>query len=52
MTQPRYFALVPAAGVGARMGGAVPKQYGQIAGKSLLQHVMETFAATPEIAHC
>lgn len=52
MTQPRYFALIPAAGVGARMGGAVPKQYGQIAGKSLLQHVMETFAATPEIEHC
>jgi len=52
MTQPRYFALVPAAGVGARMGGVVPKQYGQIAGKSLLQHVMETFAATPEIEHC
>ena len=52
MTQPRYFALVPAAGVGARMGGVVPKQYGQIAGKSLLQYVMETFAATPEIEHC
>lgn len=52
MTQPRYFALVPAAGVGARMGGVLPKQYGQIAGKSLLQYVMETFAATPEIQHC
>lgn len=52
MIQPRYFALVPAAGVGARMGSAVPKQYSQIAGKSLLQYVMETFAATPEIQHC
>ena len=52
MTQPRYFALVPAAGVGARMGSVLPKQYGQIAGKSLLQYVMETFAATPEIQHC
>lgn len=52
MNQPRYFALVPAAGVGARMGGVVPKQYGQIAGKSLLQYVLETFAATPEIEHC
>jgi 2-C-methyl-D-erythritol 4-phosphate cytidylyltransferase len=51
MTQPRYFALIPAAGVGARMGSVVPKQYGQIAGKSLLQYVMETFAATPEIEH-
>ena len=52
MIQPRYFALIPAAGVGARMGGVVPKQYGLIAGKSLLQYVMETFAATPEIRHC
>jgi 2-C-methyl-D-erythritol 4-phosphate cytidylyltransferase len=52
MNQPRYFALVPAAGVGARMGGVVPKQYGQIAGKSLLQYVLETFVATPEIEHC
>lgn len=52
MNQPRYFALVPAAGVGARMGGVVPKQYGQIAGKSLLLYVLETFAATPEIEHC
>lgn len=52
MNQPRYFALVPAAGVGARMGGILPKQYGQIAGKSLLQYVMEAFAATPEIEHC
>jgi 2-C-methyl-D-erythritol 4-phosphate cytidylyltransferase len=34
------------------MGSVLPKQYGQIAGKSLLQYVMETFAATPEIQHC
>lgn len=33
------------------MGGIVPKQYGRIAGKTLLQYVMETFAATPEIEH-
>lgn len=52
MTQPRYFALVPAAGVGTRMGSATPKQYATVAGKALLQHVMETFAATPEIERC
>lgn len=52
MTQPRYFALVPAAGVGARMGSTIPKQYAEIAGKPLLHHVMETFSATPEIEHC
>ena len=31
--QPRYFGLIPAAGVGARMAGKTPKQYLDIAGK-------------------
>ena len=51
MTASRYFALIPAAGVGARVGAADPKQYLLLAGKPMLQHVLETFAATPEIAH-
>ena len=34
MTQaPRYFALIPAAGVGARMGASSPKQYLKIGGR-------------------
>jgi hypothetical protein len=32
MIPPRYFALIPAAGVGARMGAAMPKQYARLAG--------------------
>ena len=48
---PRHFALIPAAGVGARIGAAIPKQYVPIAGKPMLQHVLETFAAAPAIAH-
>jgi 2-C-methyl-D-erythritol 4-phosphate cytidylyltransferase len=51
MTAPRYFALIPAAGVGARMGGACPKQYMPIAGKPMLRHVIDTFCASPAIAH-
>ncbi len=51
MTPPRYFALVPAAGIGARMESASPKQYLPIAGKPMLQHVLETFAASDAIAH-
>lgn len=47
----RYVALIPAAGVGARMGGAVPKQYLTIAGKTILQHTLEVFLAAPQIAH-
>lgn len=41
----RYFALVPAAGNGARFGGDKPKQYSRIEGKTLLQHSVERLAA-------
>lgn len=51
MTPPRYFALIPAAGVGARMGGTVPKQYVSIAGKSMLRHVLDTFSGSAAISH-
>ncbi|QDZ27569.1 2-C-methyl-D-erythritol 4-phosphate cytidylyltransferase [Noviherbaspirillum sp. UKPF54] len=51
MISPRYFALIPAAGVGARMRAGCPKQYMPLAGKPMLRHVLDTFAATPEIAH-
>jgi 2-C-methyl-D-erythritol 4-phosphate cytidylyltransferase len=51
MTAPRHFALIPAAGVGARMGSASPKQYVALAGKPMLQHVLETFAGAQNIAH-
>lgn len=37
----RYWAVVPAAGVGRRMGGAIPKQYLEINGKPVLQHTLE-----------
>ncbi|MCM1129760.1 MAG: 2-C-methyl-D-erythritol 4-phosphate cytidylyltransferase [Alistipes senegalensis] len=46
---PRYYALVPAAGVGKRMGAALPKQYLSLAGKPVLQHVIEALAASPHI---
>lgn len=50
MTSPRTFVLIVAAGSGTRFGGAVPKQYQSLAGKPLLRHSLETFAAHPEIA--
>jgi 2-C-methyl-D-erythritol 4-phosphate cytidylyltransferase len=51
MLPPRYFALIPAAGVGARMGAAFPKQYAGLAGKAMLRHVLDTFAAHEAITH-
>ncbi|RJF98581.1 2-C-methyl-D-erythritol 4-phosphate cytidylyltransferase [Noviherbaspirillum saxi] len=51
MMSSRYYALIPAAGVGARMGADFPKQYMPLAGKPMLRHVLDTFAAHPAIAH-
>jgi 2-C-methyl-D-erythritol 4-phosphate cytidylyltransferase len=47
----RHFALIPAAGVGARLGGAIPKQYMPLAGKPMLQYALDTFAGNTAIAH-
>jgi 2-C-methyl-D-erythritol 4-phosphate cytidylyltransferase len=47
----RYFALIPAAGVGARMGGSIPKQYLNIADQPILRYTVQAFLAAPEIAH-
>lgn len=51
MIQPRHFALIPAAGVGARLGADCPKQYLSLAGKPMLRHVLDTFAAARAVAH-
>lgn len=42
-------ALIVAAGAGARMGGAVPKQYRSLAGKPLLRHAVEALIGHPRI---
>jgi len=47
----RRFALIPAAGVGARMGAGMPKQYMPLAGKPMLRHAVDTFAAHAGIDH-
>ncbi|RJX32822.1 MAG: 2-C-methyl-D-erythritol 4-phosphate cytidylyltransferase [Oxalobacter sp.] len=50
MKSPRYFALIPAAGVGARMGADLPKQYLPIGGKPMISHALASFLAHPDIA--
>lgn len=42
---PKVFALVLAAGQGTRIGDALPKQYLPVAGKPMMFHSIETFAA-------
>jgi 2-C-methyl-D-erythritol 4-phosphate cytidylyltransferase len=52
MTQaPRYFGLIPAAGIGARMGASSPKQYLKIGGKPMLRHTLDAFLSSDRIAH-
>lgn len=49
MRSPACHAVVPAAGTGSRMGGALPKQYLRLAGATLLEHSVGTLLACPEI---
>ena len=51
MIQPRYFGLIPAAGVGARMAGKTPKQYLNLAGKPMLRHALDAFLDSALITH-
>ena len=48
---PKYVALIPAAGVGARMAAGCPKQYLPINGKPMLRHTIEAFLSSPLVAH-
>ncbi|MCL1860195.1 MAG: 2-C-methyl-D-erythritol 4-phosphate cytidylyltransferase [Proteobacteria bacterium] len=45
----RHFALVPAAGSGARMGKELPKQYLPLLGKPLIHHALAALCAVPAI---
>ncbi|MEW5769906.1 MAG: 2-C-methyl-D-erythritol 4-phosphate cytidylyltransferase [Pseudomonadota bacterium] len=45
----RHFALLPAAGVGARMGAQHPKQYLDIHGRPMLWHAVQAFSRHPAI---
>ena len=42
---PRYFAIIPAAGAGSRMAGALPKQYREISGYPLLHFAIARLCA-------
>ncbi|GAB6046323.1 2-C-methyl-D-erythritol 4-phosphate cytidylyltransferase [Methyloparacoccus murrellii] len=47
---PRHWAVVPAAGVGKRMGAELPKQYLPVHGKPVLQHTLERLLSVPGLA--
>jgi 2-C-methyl-D-erythritol 4-phosphate cytidylyltransferase len=43
------WAIVPAAGRGARFGGDVPKQYLEVAGQPLIAHTLQVLLAHPAV---
>ena len=47
--EPALWAVVPAAGIGARMGGDRPKQYFSLCGRSVLQHSLDALLALPAL---
>lgn len=49
-TGPRIWAVVPAAGRGARMGSEIPKQYLELAGRTILEHTLERLLNEARIA--
>ncbi|MEN3373816.1 2-C-methyl-D-erythritol 4-phosphate cytidylyltransferase [Dechloromonas sp. ZS-1] len=46
---PRHYAIVPAAGTGARFGADKPKQYLDLLGRPLIFHTLAALTACPEI---
>lgn len=46
----RYWAVVPAAGIGARMRGALPKQYLTLCGKCVIEHCLDRLTSHPKIS--
>ncbi len=44
-----FYALVPAAGLGSRMGSDLPKQYMPLAGQPMIYHALAVLCANPEI---
>jgi 2-C-methyl-D-erythritol 4-phosphate cytidylyltransferase len=46
---PQCHALLPTAGTGSRLGGVLPKQFQELAGKPMLAYALDAFVNTPEI---
>ena len=47
---PRFWAVVPAAGIGSRMGGDIPKQYLPLLGRPIIAHTLARLCNHPRIS--
>ena len=50
MSSPSLWAIVPAAGVGTRMGTAVPKQFLRLGNLSVLEHTLDALWRIPGLS--
>ena len=48
----RVSALIPAAGMGKRMGAGINKQYLLLAGRPILAHTLAVFESAPLLTTC
>ena len=49
MTEPACWAVVPAAGVGRRMGDTIPKQYLRLRGRTVIDHTVDRILSHPKV---
>ena len=45
----KYWVVIPAAGIGRRMGSNIPKQYVSVNGKTIVEHTIDNFIGRKEI---
>ena len=49
MSEQRFWAVIPAAGAGRRMGSDRPKQYLNLSGRQIIEHTLDIFCRHPRI---
>ncbi len=49
-SMPQCHALLPTAGTGSRLGGVLPKQFQELAGKPMLSYAIDAFSQIQDIA--
>jgi len=49
-TDPKFWAIVPAAGAGTRMGADIPKQYLRLGDRTVLEHTLDTLLSCQRLA--
>ncbi|MDX2312748.1 MAG: 2-C-methyl-D-erythritol 4-phosphate cytidylyltransferase [Gammaproteobacteria bacterium] len=50
MNTAKFWAVIPAAGIGSRMGGEIPKQYLPLLGRAVIAHTLECLCNHPRIS--